>query len=122
MERSAIQRRTPLKRGKRINPIGKKGRARMKTSAAQTAKAIAEGHNFCELGPVLADFAIDYSPCFGDLTNAHSVKTVARGSDPVLDTETARSCTFHHYQITDLQDHETQARVVREAIKRRDER
>lgn len=91
----------------------------MKVSAGQTRKAIEGGWNFCEGAPVMRDLGIDYSPCLGPLENAHSVKSVHRGKDPVLDTETARICRWHHQGVLDLKSHAVQARVVREAIKRR---
>lgn len=113
--------RKPMKRT-RMNRIGKVGRRRLKTSRELTTEAQRRGHDFCEVGPVLRDFGIDRSPCFGELTNAHSVKTGARGKDRKLDRETARACEHHHYEQLDLQTHEIQARVVREAIARREPR
>jgi hypothetical protein len=102
-----------------MNRIGKKGRRRIKVSRELTAEAKANEHDFCEIGPVLRDFGINFSSCFFGLENCHSVKASARGNDPVLDRETARGCGWHHKDVLDHQTHEIQAAVVREAIRRR---
>jgi hypothetical protein len=132
MRRSEIRRshkpiqRTPMARGrKRLNPVGKVGRRRIGVSRELTAEAKQNGHDFCELAPILREFGIDDSPCLGPLTNAHSVKTSARmeyhGAERErLERESARGCKRHHYFSTDLKDHETQAKIVRAAIARRE--
>ena len=90
----------------------------MQVSAELKREAEENGHDYCELRAVLRDFGISDTRCFGDLENCHSVKSSPRGSDPVLDRETARGCQAHH-QTIDTDTHEVQARVVREAIRRR---
>lgn len=115
--------RVALKRStKPMNKIGVVRRRRRKVSRELTAEAKRNGHDYCELAPVLRDFGIDNSSCFFGLENCHSVKCSERGSDPVLDRETARGCGWHHKDVLDHQTHEVQARVVREAIARREMR
>lgn len=115
-----MKRSSSLKRSGPMRKVGKVGRRRIKTSRLLTAEARANGHDFCELALILRELEIDGSPCFGEeLENAHSVKCSERGSDPVLDRETARSCP-HHHGITDSKTHAVQLRVIRTAIARRE--
>lgn len=122
MKRSAPMRRTEMKRGsKPMKRIGGIGKRRLKTSRELTAEAKANGHDFCELAPVLRDFEIDDSRCFGDLQNCHSTKCSARSGQAELDRETARGCS-HHHEVMDSKTHAAQLWVVRTAIARRETR
>jgi hypothetical protein len=118
----------PRKRMKRsrLRPVGKVGKRRIALSRELTAKAKEEGYDSCEIKDVLRDMGIDDSPCHGEITNAHSMKTTARrtfaGAERErLERETVRSCTRHHYYVTDVQKPEVQRAIVRESIARRKE-
>jgi hypothetical protein len=106
--------RTPMRK------VGKVGRRRLATSRKLTKQAQSNGHDFCEVGAILAERKIDTGPCMWSLTNAHSCKTERRYGRPELDMESARSCKRHHYLCLDLLSPEKQTEIVREAIQRRD--
>lgn len=103
---------------KAMNRIGKVGRRRLRVSAELKREAEDNGHDYCELRAVLRDSGISDTRCFGELENCHSVKCSPRGSDPVLDRETARGCE-HHHRIMDADTHAVQLATVRAAIARR---
>lgn len=108
----------------RMKRVGKRGRANQATARGRRLKAWAEGWLVCEIGPLLRERGLTESPCGGEITLCHSLKTEARRqligeAREQADDEVAGGCTAHHYYCLDLQASAVTAEIVREAIARR---
>lgn len=112
------------KQRKKLNPLGKVGKRRLANNKARKAADL-PWMNICEVAPVLRNWGITFTRCFGDLEWAHARKKRSKHAavgTPEHEDTVIRACELHHRKYCDeLLKADVACRVFMEAIRRRTE-